>query len=44
MMLMLAAHSHRVGAASFAIHQLNTNQFVLVGTTSSDTGAVLIVF
>jgi len=32
------------GAASFVIYQLNTNQFVLVGTTPSDTGAVLVVF
>lgn len=32
------------GAASFAIYQLNTNQFVLVGTTSGDTEAVLIIF
>jgi len=33
-----------LGAASFAVYQLSTNQFVLVGTTASDTGAVLIVF
>jgi hypothetical protein len=33
-----------LGAASFAVRQLSTNQFVLIGTTSSDTGAVLMVF
>jgi hypothetical protein len=33
-----------LGAASFAVYQLSTNQFVLIGTTSSDTGAVLMVF
>ena len=32
------------GAASFAIYQLGTNQFVLVGTTSGDTKAVLMIF
>jgi hypothetical protein len=33
-----------LGAASFAAYQLSTNQFVLIGTTNSDTGAVLMVF
>ena len=33
-----------LGAASFAVYQLSTNQFVLVGTTSSDANAVLMVF
>ena len=33
-----------LGAASFAVYQLSTNQFVLIGTTGSDTGAVLMVF
>jgi hypothetical protein len=33
-----------LGAASFAVYQLSTNQFVLIGTASSDTGAVLLVF
>jgi CDP-diacylglycerol pyrophosphatase len=33
-----------LGAASFAVYQLSTNQFVLIGTTSCDTGAVLLVF
>jgi hypothetical protein len=33
-----------LGAASFAVYQISTNQFVLIGTASSDTGAVLIVF
>jgi len=33
-----------LGAASFAAYQLSTNQFVVIGTTSSDTGAVLMVF
>jgi hypothetical protein len=32
------------GATSFTIYQLNTNQFVLIGTTSGDTGAVLMIF
>jgi hypothetical protein len=32
------------GAGNFAVYQLSTNQFVLVGTTTSDTGAVLVVF
>ena len=32
------------GAASFAIYQLGTNQFVLVGTASDDTEAVLMIF
>ncbi len=33
-----------LGATSFAVYQISTNQFVLIGITSSDTGAVLIVF
>jgi hypothetical protein len=33
-----------LGGASFAVYQLSTNQFVLIGTTASDTGAVLMVF
>lgn len=33
-----------LGATSFAVYKLSTNQFVLVGTTSSDTGALLMVF
>jgi len=33
-----------LGAASFAAYQLSTTQFVVIGTTSSDTGAVLVVF
>ena len=32
------------GASSFVIYQLNSNHFVLVGTTSADTNAVLLVY
>ena len=32
------------GAASFAVYQVSTNEFVLIGITSSDTGAALMVF